>query len=152
MLLIDVNVLIYAYRQDAHDHLSYRRWLDQCVGSDEGYGMADLVLSGFLRVVTHPGVFHLPTPLEQALMFVDQLRSQPNCVPVAPGPRHWDIFLRLCRAANAKGKLVPDAYFAALAIESGSEWITTDRDYSRFPGLRWRHPLHGSNPTSEGTR
>ncbi len=60
----------------------------------------------------------------------------------APGPRHWEIFVRLCRAVRVKGNLVQDAYLAALAIESGSEWITTDRDYSRFPGLRWRHPLH----------
>ena len=58
-----------------------------------------------------------------------------------PGPRHWEIFIRLCRAARVNGNLVPDAYLAALAIESGSEWITTDRDYSRFPGLRWRHPF-----------
>jgi hypothetical protein len=141
MRLIDVNVLVYAYRQDTRDHPSYRRWLGECVGADEAYGMADLVLSGFLRVVTHPGIFHLPTPLEQALVFVDKLRSRPNCVPVAPGPRHWEIFTRLCLTAAAKGNLIPDAYLAALAIESGSEWITTDRDYSRFPGLRWRHPL-----------
>jgi predicted nucleic acid-binding protein len=60
---------------------------------------------------------------------------------VVPGVRHWEIFDRLCRAAGAKGSLVADAYLAALAIESGSEWITTDRDFSRFPGLRWRHPL-----------
>ena len=71
------------------------------------------------------------------------LRSKPNAVPVAPGERHWTIFERLCGTAGARGDLVPDAYFAALAIESGSEWITTDRDYSRFPGLRWRHPLDG---------
>jgi hypothetical protein len=55
--------------------------------------------------------------------------------------RHWDIFTGLCRSAGVKGNRVPDAYLAALAIESGSEWITTDRDFSRFPGLRWRHPL-----------
>lgn len=60
---------------------------------------------------------------------------------VAPGPRHWEIFDRVCRAVDAKGNLVPDAYLAALAIESGSEWITSDRDFSRFPGLRWRHPF-----------
>jgi predicted nucleic acid-binding protein len=62
-------------------------------------------------------------------------------VTLVPGERHWDIFQRLCREANAKGNLIPDAYLAALAIESGAEWITTDRDYARFPGLRWRHPL-----------
>ena len=62
---------------------------------------------------------------------------------VAPGPRHWRLFTDLCRVAGAKGAIVADAYLAALAIESGSDWITTDRDYARFPGLRWRHPLAG---------
>ncbi|MFN8631711.1 MAG: PIN domain-containing protein [Chloroflexota bacterium] len=69
------------------------------------------------------------------------MRAQPNAVVVTPGPRHWDLFVRLRAAAGAKGNLVPDADLAALAIESGCEWITTDRDFSRFPGLRWRHPL-----------
>ncbi len=69
------------------------------------------------------------------------LRAQPNCVLVAPSSRHWGIFSRLCREGGARGTLVPDAYLAAMAIESGCEWITTDRDYSRFTGLRWRHPL-----------
>jgi toxin-antitoxin system PIN domain toxin len=103
--------------------------------------MSDLVLSAFLRIVTHPRIFKLPTRLEDALRFASELRSQANCVVVTPGARHWEIFTTLCRAAGVKGSLVPDAYLAALAIESGSEWITTDRDYSRFPGLRWRHPL-----------
>jgi predicted nucleic acid-binding protein len=79
--------------------------------------------------------------MKHALDFTEAIRSRPNVVPVAPGPRHWGIFARLCRDAGVKGNLVPDAYLAAMAIESGSEWITTDRDYSRFPGLRWRHPL-----------
>ncbi|MFI5265845.1 MAG: PIN domain-containing protein, partial [Chloroflexota bacterium] len=63
---------------------------------------------------------------------------------LAPGPRHWDIFTSLCTRAGATGNLVPDAYLAALAIESGSEWITTDRGFARYPGLRWRHPLQES--------
>jgi predicted nucleic acid-binding protein len=79
--------------------------------------------------------------MEDALQFVLALRERPNRVAVTPGPRHWELFSGLCRTAGARGNLVPDAYFAALAIESGSEWITTDRDFSRFPGLRWRHPL-----------
>ncbi len=103
--------------------------------------MADLVLSGFLRVVTHPRIFNPPSPLEAALRFVSEVRGRPNCVEMKPGPRHWEIFVKLCRAANARGNLIPDAYLAALAIEWGSEWITTDRGYARFPGLRWRHPL-----------
>ena len=75
------------------------------------------------------------------MAFASALRAQPNCVPVSPGPRYWEVFGRLCAAAGAKGNMVADAAFAALAVESGSEWVTTDRDYSRFPGLKWRHPL-----------
>ena len=108
--------------------------------SDEAYGMSDLVLSGYLRVVTHPRIFRTPTPINQALAFARDVREQPNCIVVEPGPRHWDIFARLCRSAGVRGNLIPDAWFAALAIECGCEWITTDRDYARFEGLRWRVP------------
>jgi uncharacterized protein len=141
MLLFDVNVLVYAHREDAVEHGRYRSYLEGVVNGREAYGMADLVLSGFLRIVTHPRVFRTPSPLMDALRFVDEIRSQANAVTIAPGRRHWEIFTELCEEAGAKGNLVADAYLAALAIESGSEWITTDRDYARFPGLRWRHPL-----------
>ena len=140
MILPDVNVLVYAYREDAARHARYRSWLEGVIEGPEAYGLADVVLAGFLRVVTHPRVFAPPSPTVAALEFAEILRGHPNCVPIAPGPRHWDIFTDLCRAAGAKGNLVPDAYLAALAIESGSEWMTTDRDFSRFPGLRWRDP------------
>ncbi len=70
-----------------------------------------------------------------------EVRDRANCVVVEPGERHWEIFTRLCQDTHAKGNLIADAYLAALALESGSEWITTDRDYARFPGLRWRHPF-----------
>src|SRR5438552_2229052 len=138
--LADVNVLVYAHREDSADHQAYRGWLMDLLHADQAFAVSDLVLSGFLRVVTHPRVFDPPTPLRRAVEFVIALRSRPNAVPVAPGARHWEIFLRLCDAAGVKGNLVPDAYLAALAIESGSEWITTDREYARFPGLHWRHP------------
>jgi toxin-antitoxin system PIN domain toxin len=141
MRLVDVNVLVYAHRLDAARHQDYADWLRGLLDGPEPYGVSDLVLSGFLRVVTNPKVFKQPTPMETGLAFVRGLRTQPNCVPVEPGRRHWEIFTELCRGADVKGNLVPDAYLAALAIESGSEWITTDRDFSRFPGLRWRHPL-----------
>ncbi|HRI57625.1 MAG TPA: type II toxin-antitoxin system VapC family toxin [Anaerolineae bacterium] len=143
MILFDVNVLVYAHREDAPNHVAYRDWLTDGIASDEAYGIADIVLSGFLRVVTHPRIFSPPSTLDQALAFVHDIRDQPNCVVIQAGSRHWDIFERLCRAAEAKGNLIPDAYLAALAIESGSTWITTDRDYSRFTGLTWRHPLGG---------
>lgn len=94
-----------------------------------------------MRVATHPRAFSPPAPIDEALAFADALRAEPNAVLLAPGPRHWEIFERLCTASGAKGNLVADAYLAALAVETGSERITTDRDFSRFPGLRWRHPL-----------
>lgn len=143
MILPDVNVLVYAHREDAPNHAAYRAWLTRVINGDEAYAMADIVLSGFLRVVTHPRVFNPPSTIEQALAFVHDVRDQPNCVQIRASARHWDIFERLCRTSGGKGNLVPDAYLAALAIESGSTWITTDRDYSRFAGLTWRHPLDG---------
>jgi hypothetical protein len=141
MILIDANVYVYAHRADAPGHPAYREWLEGLINSDQAYGYSDLVFSGFLRVVTHPRVFNPPSDLASGLAFVQLIRNQPNAVPITPGVRHWDIFFSLCEAANVKGNLTPDAYLAAMAIESGSEWITTDRDYSRFPGLKWRHPL-----------
>jgi toxin-antitoxin system PIN domain toxin len=146
VLLPDVNVLVYAHREDVPEHERYRDWLTALINAPTAYGICDLALSGFLRVVTHPKVFRDPSPLEAALAFVAQVRDQPNCVSISPGPMHWGIFVGLMRDVRARGNLVPDAYLAALAIESGSEWITTDRDYARFPGLRWRHPLDASSP------
>lgn len=134
-------MLVYAHREELPGHDAYRDWLSAAVNGEAAYGMSELVLSGFIRVVTNPRVFDSPTPLETALAATEVLRAQPSCVLVSPGAAHWGIFTRLCRQAGAKGNLVADAYLAALAIESGADWITTDRDFSRFPGLRWRHPL-----------
>lgn len=141
MLLLDVNVLVHSFRADAPRHDEYRAWLTDVVNGDGPFAVSTLALSGFLRVATHPKVFDPPSPLQDALAFAKALRQCPAYVQVDPGPRHWSIFTDLCQASAAKGNLIPDAYFAALAIESGCTWVTTDRDYSRFPGLRWRHPL-----------
>ena len=141
MDLFDVNVLVYAHRQVSPDHHAYRQWLADAINSDQAYGVSVLVLAGFLRIVTHPSVFDPPGGLEDALEFAVQLRDQPNAVRISPGPRHWGIFTRLCVESGARGNLIPYAFFAALAIESGSEWVTTDRDFGRFSGLKWRHPL-----------
>ena len=141
MILPDVNVLVYAHRKDAQDHRAYRDWLEAAVNGDSAFGLSDLVVSGFLRVVTHPRIFVAPSSLAGAMQFAEQLRSQPNRVAITPGPEHWRIFRRLCDVAGAKGNLIPDAFLAAMAIEHGCEWITTDGDFARFPGLRWRHPL-----------
>jgi toxin-antitoxin system PIN domain toxin len=141
MILADVNVLIYAHRRDAVDHERYRDWLEGSINGHSAFGVSELVLSSFLRVVTHPRIFDRPTRMDEALRFVESLRARPNAVTIAPGSRHWPIFAELCARAGVKGNLVPDAYLAALAIESGCEWITNDREYARFPGLTWRHPL-----------
>lgn len=140
MLLPDVNVLVYAHRKDAADHPRFRAWLEAVVGSAEPYAISELVLSAFVRVVTNPRIFHTPTPLPRAIAFCTTLREQPNAVIVHPGERHWSIFIDLCERTALRGDLVAGAYLAALAIESRCEWVTTDRDYARFPGLRWKTP------------
>ena len=141
MLAPDVNVLVYAFREELPEHGQCRQWLEGVMEADAAFAVFDLASSGFLRMVTHPRVFKTPTPLETALDFVDVIRTRPNCVRVQPGLRHWGIFERLCVESRAKGNLIADAYLAALAIESGCEWVTTDRDYDRFSGLSVRSPL-----------
>ena len=141
MILTDVNILVHAFRTDSPEHLTCRAWLDDVVNGDARYGMAPQVLSGVIRITTHPKVFAMPSSLDEVLQFCDILLDQPHCVIIEPGERHWPIFKRLCTAADARGNLVPDAWFAALAIESGCEWITLDHDYARFPDLQWRVPV-----------
>ena len=141
MILSDVNVLVYAHRESAPDHPRFRDWLTSVVNDPEPFAVADVILSGFVRVVTHPGIFKPPTPLREALEFCTYLRRRPNAVSITPGERHWDIFTSLCTVAQASGGLVTDAYIAALAIEANCELITTDFDFRRFPGLRWRPPF-----------
>jgi uncharacterized protein len=137
MRLVDVNVLVAAYREDAPGHKVCRDLIEAMISGSLPYGVSDHVLSGFLRVVTHPRIFDPPAPIEEAAAFADAYRSSANAVPVAPGSRHWGLFVNLCRHARAKGNLIPDAYLAALAMESGYEWVTADRDFGRFPDLRW---------------
>jgi len=140
VILADVNILVHAFRVDSPEHPTCRAWLDGVVNGDARYGMAPQVLSGVIRITTHPKVFAVPSSLDEVIRFCDILLAQPNCVIIEPGERHWQIFRRLCIEADARGNLVPDAWLAALAIESGCEWITLDHDYARFPGLHWRKP------------
>jgi len=139
--MFDVNVLVHAFRPDADRHDEFRSWLEQEVASPEVFGVSELVLSGFMRVVTHPTIFNPPSDLADCLVAAGQLRDHPNCVALRPGPRHWGIFSGLCSATNSVGNAIPDAYHAALAIEHGCEFMTTDSGFGRFPGLRWGHPL-----------
>ena len=144
MLLPDVNVLVYAFRADTVDHQRYRAFLDGILGGPENVGIPGLVLSGFMRVVTHPRIFAAPSPLNETVAFAESVAAAPSARTLTPGRRQWSLFLELCRTTRATGNLIPDAYLAAIAIEHDAEFITTDRDFARFPGLRWRHPLDAS--------
>jgi toxin-antitoxin system PIN domain toxin len=139
MQLPDVNVLIYAHRQDAPEHDRYAAWLRALVEAPEPFAVAEIVLAGFLRIVTNPKIFRPATPMQTALAFCRRLVEWPRAVFVTPSRTHWDLFVKMCNAIE--GPLVSDAYVAALAIEHGCELITTDSDFARFQGLRWRHPL-----------
>ncbi len=141
MILADVNVLLYAFRSDSVNHTACRAWLDRVINGDEAYGMSPQVLCSVVRVATHPRIFASPSRLEDAQRFARVLLEQPTCTAIQPGPRHFAIFEELCRSSGATGNLVQDAWFAALAVESGCEWITTDGDYARFAGLRWQRPF-----------
>ena len=141
MILMDVNVLVYAHREDVKDHQAYRDWLESVVNSESAYGYSERVLSGFLRVVTHSKVFEQPSSMGVALAFAEQIRTAPQAVCLAPGNNHWKLFVRCMEAISAQGNDVPDAYLAALALEWDCDWVTTDRGFRRFKGLRVRHPL-----------
>jgi len=141
LILADVNVLVYAHRQDLPQYDRFSAWLGEEVGSGRGVAFCDASLTGFLRIVTNGRIFTDPTPMDVALRSIEELREHPGVVHLAPGPRHWGIFSELCSAVGARGNDIPDAYLAALAIESGSELSTADRGFGRFPGLRWSIPV-----------
>lgn len=140
MILPDVNVLIAAFRADLSQHAVCRPWLLGVVSGDARFGLSTAVLSAVVRITTNSRIFKTPSPIAEAFGFCDSLLAQPHCQMVEPGERHWGIFRRLCVEADIRGPRVTDAWLAALAIESGSEWITLDRDFARFPGLAWRVP------------
>jgi hypothetical protein len=141
MILLDVNILVSTHREDVEQHREIRSWLEGAFCDPAGVAVSELALSGCLRVITHPKIFKKPTPLAQALDFLEDFRSREEVHLLGPSAGHWKIFIDLCRRSDARGNLVPDAFHAALAIELGCEWLTLDRGFARFPGLKWRHPL-----------
>lgn len=140
MILPDVNILIYAFRRDMPQHAVCRAWLTEIVSGDARFGLSPMTLSAMVRITTNPRAYRAPSALEEAFGFCEDLLGQPHCQVVEPGERHWDIFKRLCVHTDTRGTRISDAWFAALAIEWGCEWITFDRDYARFPGLKWQVP------------
>jgi toxin-antitoxin system PIN domain toxin len=140
VILFDVNVLLNAHRVEQPDHELACDLLQRTVADVRPYAVSELILGSFVRIATHRRALNPPTPLGDALDFCEGFRSRPNARIIAPGPRHWALFTDLCRRFDAVGNLAADAYLAALAIESGCEWISFDRDFARFPELDWRSP------------
>jgi toxin-antitoxin system PIN domain toxin len=141
MMLADTNVLVYAHRHEVERHEEYRDWVEGIINGAEPYAVADFAVTGMVRLVTNRRIYKEATPIEVALSYADRIRNQPHATVLNPGAMFWSIFTELCQRVNAHAKLVPDAYLAALAIENACEFITADRDFRRFPGLRCRHPL-----------
>ncbi|MGR8933269.1 MAG: TA system VapC family ribonuclease toxin [Gammaproteobacteria bacterium] len=138
MELPDINIPVYAHRSELELHSKCFAWLDDKLNGNESFAMSELVLSGFLRLVTNRKIFKTPSPLNDALKFTEVIRENNNCVIVQPSIKHWAIFTGLCKDIDAKGNDIPDAYFAALAIEFDCFWISMDKGFKRFPSLRWQ--------------
>src|SRR5262245_1907563 len=107
MLLPDVNVLIYAHREELPDHPRFRKWLNDLAAGPEPFAISELVVHGFLRVVTDRRIFQPPSTIERALQFVETLLSSPACHLIRPGPRHWSILRNLCETVKPTGRLIP---------------------------------------------
>lgn len=144
MLLCDVNVLVYAFEDTSPRHAEYRSWLQSRLRGVEPVGLCDPAVAGFLRVVTHPAIFTEPASWEEAVAFVDAVRTSPAHLHVTPGDRHWATVRDLGGRLGARGNVVPDAWLAAIAMANGATLATTDRGFARFPGLRRVHPLEGA--------
>ncbi len=142
MLLPDVNVFVYAHREEFEEvHHAHAAWLVRLATGPEPFAVSVLAMAGFARIVTNPRIFSRPSTHDDLFGFLGELTKRQNARIVCPGAAFPSIFERLCRESGASGKLVADAAHAAVAIEHGCTFVTTDADFDRFPGLRWRHPL-----------
>lgn len=142
MLAVDTNVLVYARREETRWHAEARALLEALANGERPWAIPWPCVYEFLRVVTHPRVFDPPTPMEHALEDVISLLESPSLVLLGEGPAHASHLERMVRAGQVLGNLVHDAHIAALAIEHGvREFLTADRDFARFPGLRVRNPF-----------
>jgi len=141
LILVDANLLLYAYHTRAEPHEASRQWLETVLAGTDLVRFSWLTLWAFLRIGTNARVFEHPLTASEAADAVSSWLSQPVAGILEPGERHWEILRNLMREGQTAGPLVTDAVMAAIAIEHGAVLCTTDRDFSRFPGLRWRNPL-----------
>lgn len=141
MILIDANLLLYAYHPRAEQHEASRTWLESVLSGSELVRFAWLSLWAFLRISTNPQVFEQPLSVAESVAAVSSWLAQPAAGVLEPGERYWSILTALLTDAQVKGPRVTDAALAALAIEHGATLHSTDRGFSRYPGLKWRDPL-----------
>jgi toxin-antitoxin system PIN domain toxin len=141
MKLVDTNLLVYAHVPALAQHAPARRWLEQSLSEDEAVGLAWASVLGFLRVVTNPRIFRVPLLLDRAVAVVDDWLEQQAVEIILPTPRHWSTLRQMLTAGQAGGPMATDAHLAALSLEHGATVYTTDRDFSRFPGVRVVNPL-----------
>ncbi len=141
MILPDVNLLVYAYNQDAREHAGARAWWESLLSSSAAVGLPWAVSCGFIRLMTHPAVLVKPLDPRRAVEHVRSWLDRSNVEALDPGPRHLEVLGRLLGDLGVAGNLTTDAHIAALAIEHQCELHSNDADFSRFPGLRWRNPL-----------
>jgi toxin-antitoxin system PIN domain toxin len=141
VILVDVNVLLYAYHPRAPQHERCRSWLQNALGGDQPVALCWLVVLGFLRLSTSPRVFDVPLTIAEATAIVSGWLSRPQLVMLEPGDAHWGILQQVMTDAQISGPMVTDAAIAALALEHGAALCTTDRDFRRFDGLRLIDPL-----------
>lgn len=140
ILLPDVNVWIDQLREDSAAHESVSSWFEAQFAGPNQIGISELVFSGVVRILTNRRLWPNAFQTADLLARLAEVRDAPGTVVIHPGRRHWQIFADLCRATNATGNRVPDAYHAALAIEHGATMVSSDRGMAAFPGLDWRLP------------
>ena len=141
MILPDVNLLVHAYSSDSPRHAAARTWWEELLNGTVPVALSWAVILGFIRLTTHRHVVANPLQPPVACGHVRSWLDQPYVGIVDPGPRHPEIFFGLLAGLGTAGNLTTDAHLAALAIEHQAELHSTDVDFARFPGLRWRNPL-----------
>ena len=143
MTLFDINILVYAHRNESPFYPVVSEWLKTFVENNQTFALTSAVTAGFLRIVTHPRIYDLPSDIATATLFVENLLMRPNCTVLEPGAQHWQLFSTLCNRLNACGNAVPDLHLAALALEANCDFASADRGFGRIPGLKWYNPLDG---------
>ncbi|MEK6720001.1 MAG: TA system VapC family ribonuclease toxin [Chloroflexota bacterium] len=141
MILVDANVLIYAYDLGSPRQAQSAAWLERTLSSDEDVRFPLTTLLAFLRITTNPGVFERPLTASRAIGIVSSWLARPNVAVASTTDRHWEVLDATAEAGQARGPLLMDAHLAALASEHGATLATTDRDFARFPRLRTINPF-----------